>query len=209
MSRPLRSTTTPASSGFTATTGRSASERRDRYSMPPVSAVGTLPLAARQTDPQARTAAFVARLLTFRARAAAQDHAAFTPGTAWPTITGSRQAHPEGEIKPPGFDAIYSVSTPQQRTPGLFGRTLLERLPGPHLTRSEPRRFPGRSPRQSSANAAPGRFDAYPRRADAEGPTILHLSHSTAYMRGLLHSSSFSVRDARSRSDSATTRAWG
>ena len=57
MSRPLRSTTTPASSGFTATTSRSASERLNRYSMPPVAAVGSLPLAARRTDPQARTAA--------------------------------------------------------------------------------------------------------------------------------------------------------
>jgi hypothetical protein len=35
----------PASRRFTATTGRSASERRDRYSMPRVSALGTLPLA--------------------------------------------------------------------------------------------------------------------------------------------------------------------
>jgi hypothetical protein len=54
--------------------------------MPPVSAVGTLPLAARRTDPQARTAAFDARLLTFHARAADQAHAAFTPGTTWPVI---------------------------------------------------------------------------------------------------------------------------
>src|SRR6266496_5935859 len=45
ISRPLRSTPTPASRGFTTTTGRSASERRNWYSMPPVSAVGTLPLA--------------------------------------------------------------------------------------------------------------------------------------------------------------------
>lgn len=64
-----------------ATTGRSASKRRDRYSMPPVSAVGTLPLATRETDPQARTATFDARLLTFRARAADQAHATYTPGT--------------------------------------------------------------------------------------------------------------------------------
>jgi hypothetical protein len=81
MSRPLRSTPTPASRCFTTTTGRSASERLNRYSMPPVSAVGTLPLAVRETDPQARTAASSARLLTFRARAADQAHAASTPDT--------------------------------------------------------------------------------------------------------------------------------
>src|SRR5208283_4637821 len=69
---------------FSATTGRSAGERLNRYSMPPVSAVGTLPLAARRTDPQARTAVSSARLLTFRARAADQAHAASTPGTTWP-----------------------------------------------------------------------------------------------------------------------------
>jgi hypothetical protein len=98
--------------------------------------------------------------------------------------------------EPPVSMSSERVSTPQQRTPTREhpDRALLERLPGPHLTRSKPRLFPGRSPRQSSANAAPGRFDACPRRADAGGPTILHLSHSSAYLRGLLHDSSFSVR---------------
>jgi hypothetical protein len=84
ISRPLRSTPTPASRGFTATTSRSASERRNWYSMPPVSAVGTLPLATLEAcDPDRR---INARLLTFRARAADQAHAAFTPGTTWPVI---------------------------------------------------------------------------------------------------------------------------
>jgi len=35
-----------------------------------------------------------------------------------------------------------------------------------------------------------------PPKADAGGPTILHLSHSSAYGKGLLHNSSLSVRDA-------------
>src|ERR1039458_3434094 len=126
--------------------------------MPPVSAVGTLPLAARRTDPQARTAAFAARLLTFRARAADQDHAAFTPGTTWPIIgTPARLRHGR-TAKPPAFDATSIVlTTPQQRTPTPEhpGRALLERLPGPHLTR-QARLLPDRSPRRSSANAARG-----------------------------------------------------
>src|ERR1039458_773544 len=83
MTRPLGSTATPASSGFSATTGRSASERRNWYSMPPVSAVGTLPLAT-LGDLRSRDDAFDARLLTFRARAADQAHAASTPDTTWP-----------------------------------------------------------------------------------------------------------------------------
>ena len=101
MSRPLRSTATPASSGFTANTGRSASERLNRYSMPPVSAVGTLPLAARRTDPQARTAASSARLLTFRARAADQAHAASTPGTTWPATRVPARLIPRDAPGPP------------------------------------------------------------------------------------------------------------
>jgi hypothetical protein len=61
----------------------------------------------------------------------------------------------------------------------------------------KPRLFPDRSPRRSSANAASGRFSARPRRADAGGPTSIHLSHSTAYVKNLLHDSSFSVRDTQ------------
>ena len=81
VSRPLRSTPTPASRNFTANTGRSASERR----------IGTqclrfLPRRA----PSATLGAYDpgrlidARLLTFHATAADQDHAASTPDTAWP-----------------------------------------------------------------------------------------------------------------------------
>ena len=116
MSRPLRSTPTPASRSFTATTGRSASERRDWYSMPPVSAVGTLPLATLEAyDPGRR---IDARLLPFRARAADQDHAAFTPGTTWPVIGTPARLITERTAKSPAFDATSIVlTTPQQRTP--------------------------------------------------------------------------------------------
>src|SRR5436305_11481677 len=89
ISRPLGSTATPESSGLTATTGRSASERRNWYSMPSVLRLGTLPLATLEAcDPGRR---IDARFLTFRARAADQAHAAFTPGTTWPV-----HGHPPG-----------------------------------------------------------------------------------------------------------------
>src|SRR5215218_10575897 len=55
-----------------------------RYSVPPVSAVGRLPLATLEAYNPGR--GIDARLLTFRARAADQAHATFTPGTAWPVI---------------------------------------------------------------------------------------------------------------------------
>jgi hypothetical protein len=130
---------------------------------------------------------FDARLLTFRARAADQAHAASTPDTTWPGTRAPARLIPRGYQGPP-------VSMPSN----AFRRLNSARPPGTPMgasgtsswsppDRVKPSLFPGRSPRQSSANAAPGRFDAYPRRADAGGPTSLHLSHSTAYERYLLH----------------------
>ncbi len=103
MSRPLGFTATPASSGFTATTGRSASERRNWYSMPPVSAVGTLPLATFGACDPGRH--IDARLLTFRARAADQAHATSTPDTTWPEHGTPARLHPEKFLRPLGFGA--------------------------------------------------------------------------------------------------------
>src|SRR5450755_4245198 len=102
-----------------------ASERRDRYSVPPVSAAGTLPLATRRTDPQARTAAFAARLLTFHARAADQDHAASTPDTTRPATRAAAKLIPRTDpllgfdVISTGFDA--STTTPD-RAPARTGR---------------------------------------------------------------------------------------
>src|SRR5215218_6396261 len=57
-----------------------------RYSVPSGFRLGTLPLATLEAcDPGRR---IDARLLTFRARAADQAHAAYTPGTTWP-VTGT------------------------------------------------------------------------------------------------------------------------
>src|SRR3954470_9445625 len=84
ISRPLGSTATPASSGFTATTGRSAGERRVGTQCLRVRPVGRLPLATLKAYNPGRH--IDARLLTFRARAADQAHTASTPGTAWPII---------------------------------------------------------------------------------------------------------------------------
>jgi hypothetical protein len=50
---------------------------------------------------------------------------------------GTRQAHPEGHTRTLGFDAIcksFDASTAHAQPE--TGRALLERLPGPHLTRS-------------------------------------------------------------------------
>ena len=114
VSRPLRSTTTPASSGFTANTGRSASERRDRYSVPSVSASARS--LSRPSGPATPVVGFDARLLTFRARAADQAHAASTPGTAWPGTRAPARLNPEGQTNP-RFRRHLQLSTLPQRTP--------------------------------------------------------------------------------------------
>jgi hypothetical protein len=70
----------------------------------------------------------------------------------------ARQAHHERTTRPPAFDATsITLTTLHQRTPAPDTRTgrFLDRLPGPHLTRSSAP-SPCRSPRRSSANAAQG-----------------------------------------------------
>src|SRR6266545_5159233 len=107
-----------------------------RYSVPSVSASArslSRPSGA-CCDPGRR---IDARLLTFRARAADQAHAASTPGTAWPVHGyppgSSRRAYPGPPVSMPS----QFLSTPQRRTPHRSsGGAVLERLPGPHLTRS-------------------------------------------------------------------------
>jgi hypothetical protein len=127
-------------------------------------------------------ACFDARLLTFHARAADQDHAASTPDTAWPATRAAARLIPKTnpllgfDVVSTGFDASNDDARPEH-PPGPDDSGTSSWSPPDEI---EPRLLPGRSPRRSSANAAPGRFDARPRRADAGGPAILHLSHSTA-----------------------------
>jgi hypothetical protein len=106
-----------------------------RYSMPPVSAVGTLPLTTFGAyDPGRR---IDARLLTFRARAADRAHAASTPDTTWPI-----HGHPPGPFSREEIGPSISMPSKTFRRlnddaqPNHPGRALLERLPGPHLTQS-------------------------------------------------------------------------
>jgi hypothetical protein len=104
----------------------------------------------------------------------------------------------QGNSQTPRFrchlDYANDASSAHARS-GLLGLALLERLPDPHLTRSSAP-SPCRSPRRSSANAAQGGLAPSPE-GDAGGPTSLHLQHSTASERGLLHNTSFNVRDTR------------
>jgi len=83
MTRPLGSTPTAPSRGFTATTSRSASASRDGTHCLAVQPLGRLPLAIHNTN-----GGVGARLPTFRTEAADRTHVAYMPDTVWP-VSGS------------------------------------------------------------------------------------------------------------------------
>ena len=182
---------------------------RQRAPQPVLSAFGLLPRHAPSRDLGACDPGrhIAARLLTFRARAADQAHIAYTPGTAWPVI-GYLPGSSRGTCNDLRFRCRlenlrrFTSARPTRRT-------LLERLPGPHLTR-QARLFPDRSPRRSSTNAAPGGLAPTPegRRQRANNPPSL-AQHR--FRSRLLHDSSLSVHGAPSPNsvpDHISGRAW-
>ena len=81
--------------------------------------LGTLPLATcGACDPGRR---IDARLLTFRARAADQDHAASTPDTTWPATRAAAKLIPGTnpllgfDVISTGFDASNDDARPEQQ----------------------------------------------------------------------------------------------
>ena len=77
--------------------------------------------------------------------------------------------------------------------PGLLGRAVLARLPGPHLMRSS-RTFSLSLTTTVFSQRSTGWFDACPRRPTSEGHTSI--SCTASLPKDLLHGSSFCVRDA-------------
>src|SRR5215218_4648187 len=134
ISRPLGSTATPSSSGFTATTGRSASERR----------LGTqclrfLPLAGSLSRPWRPATPVAVSTLAF-SRSVQEPQTRLTPPSRR-APPGQSSGHPPGSSREnsqtPRFrchlDYANDASTAHAHT-GLPGGRVLERLPGPHLT---------------------------------------------------------------------------
>ena len=127
VSRPLRSTPTPASRGFTSYYG----PVRQRAPRPVLNASGFCRWHAPSRDPGPTSPGrrIDARLLTFRARAADQAHAASTPGTTWPINRDTRQAHPEGRSQEPPlsmpslivFRRLNNARPPGSPRPGASG----------------------------------------------------------------------------------------
>ncbi len=168
MSRPLGFTATPASSGFTATTGRSAGKRRNWYSAPSVSA------SARSLS---RSPGHMAPDGLYRRSPSHVPCKSRRPGSRR-LYAGHRLAHTraparlisEGAPEPP----ISMSSTELRRLnsdtrPGdLPGRALLERLPGPHLTRSS-RAVSLSLTTTVFSQRSTGWFSARPRRPTLEG----------------------------------------
>jgi hypothetical protein len=98
--------------------------------MPRVSALNTLPLAT--LGPTTPDDAFGARLLTFHARAADQDHAASTPDTTWPATRAAAKLIPRTnpllgfDVISTGFDASNDDVRPEhQAQTGRFWNVFL------------------------------------------------------------------------------------
>ena len=165
--------------------------------MPPVSAVGTLPLTTcGACDPGRHFQRSPSHVPCQSRRPGSRRlHA----GHHLASPRDARQAHHGKTTKSPAFDAISNCANdastahthPEKPQAGCF----LERLPGPHLTR-QARLFPDRSPRRSSANAARGGLAPSPegRRWRANKPPS-PAQHRLE--RCLLHDFLLSVRDAR------------
>ena len=94
--------------------------------------------------------------------------------------TGIPQAHPKTNRRP-WFRSHLNIF---RRVNGR-GLTSIAHLPGPHLTRSQPRLFPRRSARQSLANAPRGGLKPPPRKAAPEDQTPSISSHSTTGQQAL------------------------
>src|SRR4051794_4686345 len=120
ISRPLGSTATPASSGFTATTGRSASERRigtQCLRFPPLA--GSLSRPWRPTTPVAISTLAFSRSVQEPQTRLTRLHA----GHRLASHRDTRQAHHGRTARPPAFDATsITLTTLQKRTPTPVSR---------------------------------------------------------------------------------------
>jgi hypothetical protein len=105
-----------------------------RYSVPSVSASARSLSRPQRLRPPVDVS--TPALLTFRARAADQAHAASTPDTAWP-IHGHPPDSSRRAVRTPDFDVISLLRRFNSDVrPGHPDHTSLGRLPGPYLTRS-------------------------------------------------------------------------
>src|ERR1700694_4497650 len=116
MSRPLGSAPTSRQQELHSYYGPVRRRTPHRYSVPTVSASARSLSRPGGQQTQLNGRRIDARLLTFRARAADQAHAASTPGTTWP-IHGHPPGSSRGIKKDPRFRYRPNFSTLQQRTP--------------------------------------------------------------------------------------------
>src|ERR1035437_849938 len=171
MTRPLRSTPTAPSRDFTATTNRSASTPQiGTQSLTGSSPLGTLPLAAPTTSGTPVPGHAFPRSLREQQIRLTTPTCRTPPGQS----TAIRRAPPKAVLIRLGFDVTYVSNDTSTAVPKI--RTA-HRLPDPHLTH-QVRLFPSRSPRRSSANAAPGGLE--PPAVERFRRAYLHLSHSIA-----------------------------
>jgi len=171
--RPFAPQPTAIRGQITATTGESASVPATVLSSSRIPPLGVLPLTPGNPE------LYRFRLHTFRTRARA---GLMLPVRRTPPgqYTGIPQAHPKTNRRP-WFRSHLNIF---RRVNGR-GLTSIAHLPGPHLTRSQPRLFPRRSARQSLANAPRGGLKPPPRKAAPEDQTPSISSHSTTGQQAL------------------------
>ena len=171
--RPFAPQPTAIRGQITATTGESASVPATVLSSSRILPLAVLPLTPGNPE------LYRFRLHTFRTRARA---GLMLPVRRTPPgqYTGIPQAHPKTNRRP-WFRSHLNIF---RRVNGR-GLTSIAHLPGPHLTRSQPRLFPRRSARQSLANAPRGGLKPPPRKAAPEDQTPSISSHSTTGQQAL------------------------
>jgi hypothetical protein len=162
MTRPLRSTPITGASPLL----RVGPPAEPATVLTPTQSAGYSLSPTRET----RTGSVGFGLLPFHAEAADRARVASMPDTAWP-ISGHPPDLSRDHLDTPVSMSPESFSTRQQRF-------ACARLPDPHLTH-ELRRFHIAHHGRVTAPAACGGLKPPPQ-GDSEGPTILHLLHSTA-----------------------------
>ena len=177
MSRPLRSTPTPASRRFTATTGRSASERR----------LGTqclrfLPSARSLSRPQQQGPAYRRSPSHVPCKSRRPgSHRLYAGHHLANKRAPARLIPEEGQGPPVLMSPKYLRRFNNDTRTGRPDRALLARLPDPHLTRSS-RAFSLSLSTTVFSQCTTGRFSACPRRPTLEGQ-LASISRTAPPMR--------------------------
>jgi hypothetical protein len=172
----------PGSRGFTATTGRSAGERRLgtqclRFLPRHAPCWDRVAVRAQVNGPRYRRSPSHVPCKSSRPgsrRLYAGHHLA--------NKRVARQAPPEGVLRTPGFDATFVITTLRQRRPSGLSRPDASGTSSWSPPDASCAPFPSRSPRRSSTNAAEGGLAPAP--AGRRWRATTSISHTAPHLKG-------------------------